>query len=187
MKYLFRLWPLLLLWLLAGCNAFNVGYDYDRTANFSGFRTFNFSPTLKLPVSQLDEQRIKSAVAYQMQARGMQLSDNPELVVDMFLKTKKVTSATEMTTYPFAGPWPYGWGGGFSTSQIDFNSYLNGTLFIDVVDISKKQLIWQGTISKAFEDPANEFGTTPEARTKHIDKMVAKAFTNYPVSSVGGK
>ena len=37
-----------------------------------------------------------------------------------------------------------GWGGGFSTTTINYDTYVDGTLFIDMIDTKKNQLVWQG-------------------------------------------
>ena len=50
----------------------------------------------------------------------------------------------------------YGYGGGFSTTTINYDTYVDGTLFIDMIDASKKQLVWQGRGTKTIEPDANQ-------------------------------
>ncbi len=58
-------------------------------------------------------------------------------------------------------------GGGFSTTTINYDTYVDGTLFIDMIDASKKQLVWQGRGTKTIDQDAS-----PQKREENINYAV---------------
>src|ERR1043166_3818798 len=61
-----------LLCLGALALAQNVQFDYDRTANFSAYRTYEWAEGKGPSPSQLMDQNIKRAVDMQLAAKGLQ-------------------------------------------------------------------------------------------------------------------
>ena len=82
---------------LAGCaeTQRQVRSDYDRTANFNAYRTFDFytdagrSPTGG-DYSTLIAQRIEAAIEREMVARGYVRAQNPDLLVNFRVTVKNV-------------------------------------------------------------------------------------------------
>jgi hypothetical protein len=54
-------------------------------------------------------------------------------------------------------------------------SYIGGTVFIDLIDAKSNQLVWQGRGAGTYQE-----NISPEKREKRINKGVAKIFKNYP-------
>ncbi len=69
----------------------------------------------------------------------------------------------------------YGYGGGFSTTTINYDTYTDGTLFIDMIDATKKQLVWQGRGTKTFDENASQ-----QRREENINYAVKQIFVTYP-------
>ena len=82
---------LLLVVLLSSCNTVKIVTDYDREANFGQYQTFAFfKPGIdKAEISDLDKKRILRAIEDEMQQKGFTKSDNPDLLVIIFTKTKE--------------------------------------------------------------------------------------------------
>jgi len=78
---------LLILWLVGitfSCSSvYEVQYDYDQRADFTGFKTYDWLPVPdKADIESLDITRIKTAVNAELQAKGLIMtSDNPDLLI----------------------------------------------------------------------------------------------------------
>lgn len=159
---------------LFGCTSIQVTYDYDKSADFSSYKTYGYTEeSLKLPVNQLNLQRMIDAVDSAMKTKGFTESKDADIAVDLHLKTQKQVEATATTTG--AGYGRYRYGGGFATTQVDYNEYTDGTLFISFIDLETEKLVWQGVGTKTIDESAS-----PEQREKSINYAVKQIMTNYP-------
>ena len=77
--------------------------------------------------------------------------------------------------YGYGGPWRYGYAGGFSTTQINYNEYIEGTLFVNIVDKSVEKIVWQGRATKTLDENADA-----DKRESNINAAVKQIFTKYP-------
>jgi len=180
-----RIIPLLvapMLAVLVACaSGPRIRTDMDPAANFSIYRTYNFSSepgTDRAGYSTLITSRFKRAVSREMEARGYTLAENPDLLVNFFTSVRDATSVQStpvvvgMDYYRYRNglyvAWPlYG-------NDVRTTRYSIGTASIDVVDAARKQLIWEGMAegrlsSKVQKDPGPA-----------IDKAVAEIFARYP-------
>ena len=66
------------------------------------------------------------------------------------------------------------WGG---AGRLNVNQYTEGTLFIDIIDASKKELIWQGIGSGALAF------RNIEKREDRIKEFVKEILEKYPPGS----
>lgn len=137
--------------LVAGCATTgtpNTRVDYDKTADFSVYRTFGFpkeTGTDRGGYSTLVTSYFKSSVATAMEARGYKYSEErPDLLVNFFMNTR---DRTETRPNVGAGYYRYREGlyGGWPMYDRDRTvNYQVGTINVDIVDAAKKQLIWEG-------------------------------------------
>lgn len=170
--------------LVAGCASTpNTYSQVDPAADFSRYKTYGFydnPATNNAEYESLVTNFLKVSVAQQLDARGMSYDPtDPDIVVNFFLNTQeKVRSRTvpTMSGYygyrdPFYDPWP-----GYSyETRID--QYTEGTLNIDVADVSERKLVWEGSVVGRITD---EFVRNLES---NLDEAVAAIFENYPVES----
>jgi len=164
--------------LLTGCSGIKASSDYDRDANFTTYKTYAFTKEAsELPIDDINRRRIIEAVTTELAAKGFTKSDQPDVWIDLKLKAEQKQSATASSTSPYGYGAGYGyrWGGGFSTTTIDVENYVEGTLFVDMIDVAKKQLVWQGRATKTID---------PDSKTKDreyaISQAVKQVFTQYP-------
>ncbi|EKF55813.1 hypothetical protein I215_04655 [Galbibacter marinus] len=128
--------------LMGACSTIQVATDYDRQVDFNKYKTFAFyKPGIdKAEISDLDIKRILRSIQYELQSRGYQLSENPDILVSIF--TKEVD---RVSVYNNVG-WGWGWYGypyagmGYNTISRD----TEGSLYIDLIDADRKELVWQG-------------------------------------------
>jgi len=161
--------------LLTGCSGIKVSSDYDRDANFTAYKTYAFTKEAsELPIDDINRRRIMDAVSTELTSKGFSKSDQPDVWIDLKLKAEQKQSATSSST-PYGAGYGYRWGGGFSTTTINVENYVEGTLFVDMIDVSKKQLVWQGRATKTID---------PDSKTKDreyaITQAVKQVFMQYP-------
>ena len=116
-KFLKVILPIIVLIVMAGCSGIRVSTDYDRKVDFSKYRTFNFSKEVdKVSLNDLNRRRLKDAITHEMNLRGYQVSETPDVLVNAFVKGRTKYSAMANTNY--MGGWYYR-GMGFSNTYVD--------------------------------------------------------------------
>ena len=138
-----------LVGLLTGCTSVRVATDYDRMADFEQYKTFAFyKPGIdRANISDLDKKRILRSIQNELVNRGYQKSSNPDMLISIFTSERD-----RVTVYNNAGwgwGWGWGWGpgwgpgwGGAYGSTVSTNT--EGSLYIDLIDTKRKELVWQG-------------------------------------------
>ena len=156
--------------------------DYDKSADFSVYRTYGFpkeTGTDRGGYSTLVTSYLKSSVSAQMDARGYKYSEErPDLLVNFFTNTRE---RTEVRPNPRAslGYGYYGYRRGLYNAwpMYDDNrtvTYKVGTLNIDIVDAEKKQLVWEGIAEGRVSD---EEMANPKVT---INAVVTELMRQYP-------
>lgn len=167
--------PVLLFLLVTSCASIRVNSDFDKTATFSAYKTYAFSPeVLSLNINELVRKKLINSVENELGLKGFTKSDKPDVLIDLKVTTKEMQTATASTSM-YGPAYRYHWGRGFSTTEINVNTYTEGTIFIDMIDVEKKQLVWQGR-GVGTIDP----DLAPEKREKNINAAIKKIFTKYP-------
>jgi hypothetical protein len=170
--------PLFVLTILASsCATVKVTSDYDKTVDFTKYKTYAFTQeAMNLGVSELNRNRLIQAVETELGLKGFtKKSENPDVLVDLKLTGEKIQTATANTTGGYGYGYGYRWGGGFTTTTINYDSYTEGTLFVDIIDLAKKQLIWQGRGVGTIDPDASA-----QKREQNINYAVKQIFTKYP-------
>ena len=156
---------------ITSCSPFQVKSDYAETANFNNFKTYKLRID-ELKLNDLDKDRVLNEVSKQLQSKGLSVSDNPDLIINIKANHKQVTDIQSSRPYGMWG-WggPYGWGGGFGRTWT--NNYNSGTLILDMIDANTQKLVWQGTGSGISVD-------SPKQKQKQIPEIVSDILANYP-------
>lgn len=159
-----------ILLLSAIAAAQDVTFDYDRSANFSAYRTYQWveSPGGQAP-NQLTDQNIKRAVDSQLALKGMQrVEDGGDLRIAY---QAAIDEEKEFT----------GWGAGprfYGSGRVTSSTIQIGKLVVDFFDPAKNQLVWRGAAEKTLDIKKD-----PEKNYKNLQKAVAKMLKNFPPSS----
>ena len=168
--------PVLIILFAASCATVKVSSDYDNTAPFDGYKTYKFTPeAMNLAVDGINRTRILSAVENELSLKGFTKSDNPDVLIDLKVTAVAKQTATATTSPAYGAGYRYRWGGGFTTTTIDYEHYVEGTLFVDMIDASKNQLVWQGRGAGTINPDVK-----PEKRELNINAGVKKVFEKYP-------
>ena len=114
---------LLCLLVLCGCSTIEVTHDYDKTVDFTRFKTYAYAPeALQLPIQELNRNRLIAAVDREMSARGFAKSESPDVLVDLIVRTAQKQEAIATTSGPGFYGRGYGYGMGFTTTRVDVNT-----------------------------------------------------------------
>jgi hypothetical protein len=166
--------------LTMACSSVQVSSDFDRDANFASYKTYQFTKEAnELQVDDINRKRIMEAVATELAAKGFTTSDQPDVWIDLNIKAQQKQSATATSSpsygYGYGYGGRYGYGGGFSTTTINVENYVEGTLFVDMIDYNKKVLVWQGRAVKTIDPDLSS-----DRREANIKAAVKQIFTKYP-------
>lgn len=165
--------------VISSCATIKVTSDYDKSAPFENFKTYAFTQeALNLNINELNRNRFISAIEKEMGEKGFTKSETPDVFVDMNRSSKTIQTATANTTGGggyYGSGYRYGWGGGFSTTTINYDSYEEGTLFIDMIDAAKNQLVWQGRGVATIDENASG-----DKRESRINYAIEQIFNKYP-------
>ena len=155
--------------LLTSC-AISTSFDYDKTADFTQYKTFSIyqEGIDQLKLNDIDKNRIVRALVGQLKSKGLTESAEGDLKVNVLASSKKVINVDNDPYW--GGPW--GWGYGWSNSSTVYETR-EGKLTIHLVDSKKNVLVWEG-IAEGFN--VNDVGNKEE----QIGKAIQKVFTFYP-------
>lgn len=174
--------------LLSACaSGPEIMSDYDRSVDFSQYRTYNFFNPMGIEnpnYSTIYGSIFREAISREMNARGYQMTDDPDLLLNV---SARLQDKTEVRTY--ADPYPtgyYGYRRGFYDPWMGYpygtsthvSQYTEGTVNVDMVDARAKRMVWEGVaVGRVKEGRSNE-----EIR-QAINDGVATMFENYPFSA----
>ncbi|MBJ7880236.1 DUF4136 domain-containing protein [Gelidibacter salicanalis] len=181
MNRIIKVVPILMLFvLMASCSSVKVASDYDKNANFNQYKTFAFYKTGidKAEISDLDKRRILRAIESELMAKGFTKSENPDMLVSIFTKSRDKVNVYN-NNYGY-GPYGYGWGWSpyyWNSGYSSVSTSTEGTLYVDLIDANKKELVWQG-MGIGF------ISQNMEKKEERIKEFVAKIMEKYPPGMV---
>ena len=151
-----------------------TSYDFDRSANFGAYKTYTLREGTKVGDPLVDA-RIVAAIDMQLTNKGLTKADNADVAVVYHVAIDKQKDISAWSSGGGYGPYGYGWGGGWGTTDVRVSEILVGTLIIDMADVNTKSVVWRGMGVKEINTQAS-----PDKRDKSVQKAVEKIFKNYP-------
>lgn len=165
----------------AGCaSGPSIYVDTDPAANFAAYRTYDFVVPLSTDgpgYSSILSQHLRTAAARELEARGYQRSEKPDLLINFNVETKEKIESSGLSSGPgFGGYYGYrsGYYGVWGGYENQISQYTEGTLTVDIVDAARKQLAWDGTVVGRVRDEDRK-NLKPA-----IDKVLTQIFAKYP-------
>lgn len=143
---------LCILALISGCSPVNViSSNFDPDISPESYETFNFYDLdVDTPNSeQIDTIRLsmlKNAIENELNARGLEMSDDPDLWVNIgvLLEDKVQTRETNIREAPlYIGQRNYHW----ESKEIVVDKYQEGTVMLDLIDADSKEMVGQAVAS----------------------------------------
>ena len=149
----------------------SVTYDFDRSADFSKFKTYAWTRGTEL-TDELNHARVVRAIESQLAAKGLtrvEASANPDVLVAYHASFDRNLQINA---------WGSGWGGprfgGLRSGTATTQDIVTGTIVIDLKDASTNGIVWRGSASAELNP-----GAKPEQREKKINNAIQKVFKNY--------
>lgn len=160
---------LLLLALTACATGPSVTTNFDRTTDFSRYRTYAWTAGVATLDPAVDD-KIHAAVEEQLTAKGIRKVDrsaSPDLLV-----AASASRDQERIVQP--DQWGYDLGPvGMGSERVEVLLIPVGTLLVDVVDAGTNRLVWRGKVSKALGGPVSE---------RQIRNAARLLFRDFPAS-----
>jgi len=171
----------LLLLVASSALAQDVRYNYDKSANFGGFKTYKWVVIKGASqLSDLPDRQVKAAVDAELAKKGLSKTDGE--TADLFIgyqagvgQEKQYTSFDTGWGYGpgwYGAGW-YGGGGGMTTGTT--STIYVGQLALDMYSTAPKTLVFRTVASKTIDTEAK-----PEKQQKNLTKAVTKMLKNYP-------
>jgi hypothetical protein len=146
-----------------------VAFDFDKTADFSRFKTYAWVPGTHA-MDELNHKRVIIAIEDQLMAKGLAKVDasmHPDVLVAYhagFGNDVRITATAS----------GYRWGG-IRSGSARAEQILTGALAVDIVEAATGSIVWRGVASRDVDVNAS-----PERRDRNITKTAEKLFKHYP-------
>ncbi len=164
---------------LTSCASVSVVTDYDREEDFGTYKTFKMYSGKPIPGDELSKDplvksRFENAIKEELIKKGFVYkdSDNVDFMVVIHAGIKQKMRVTNWGSRGWYDPWwgPYG-------GRVDVSHYEEGTLIIDIVTVSHKELAWRGMGTGVIG--SGKFGGD-EASRENIKNIVARILADFP-------
>jgi hypothetical protein len=152
-------------------SAQQVKTDFDRSANFSQYKTYSWEKVQTQ--NQLWAPRIQEAVNASLAAKGLTLAPSGGDLAIVAIETTQNQQTLNTFYDGLGGGWRWRGFGGFGDSTTTTENYKVGTLVVDLFDAHNKSLIWRGSSSDTLSDKSDK-------NIKNLDKGVQKMFDHFP-------
>lgn len=177
--------PLLLLAM--GGFAQNVRYNFDRTADFSKYKTYKWVQIKEGgQLNPLVDQQLKSAIDAELSRKGLAKAEgDADLLVGYQAAINEEKQFNAYTSgfgpgWGYGPGWGLGWYGGFGsvTTTVQSSTIQVGSIVFDMYDGAQQKLVWRGEASKTLDPKAK-----PDKQQQNLEKAVAKLLKSYPPSA----
>ena len=138
-----------------------VSTDFDPSANFASYKTYYWEKSDPMPGNDILNGRIMADVDAAMARRGWMKASKgqADLAVVANVSTQQQQKLDTFYT---------GWGG-WGPVETTVDTYLKGTLVVDLFDAKTKKLVWRGIAADTVSD-------NPAKNAERVDKSVEKMF-----------
>ncbi len=170
--------------MLSACTSM-VNVDYDRTTDFSSYKTFSVDvkpvriSTDTRVNSSFMQQRVVNELNATLTKNGFQnINQNADFSVKYFLDIRRETGSQDSGVVSIG----FGSSSRHSAIGLGFNIPIGETtsidylvLTIDVVSTTNNQLLWRGSLGYSLYE-----GASPETYTKLVNELVEEILQNFP-------
>ena len=142
--------------LLSACSSgLTIRSDIDVSADFSQYRTYNYFEPLGIEArytSPIFSEHFKAAINSELGQRRYRVSDNPDLLVNITIRGDDKVKMRSYTAPYMSGHYynrPGGYHGGTAmgvgvSTGTRATKVTEASVFIDIVDDERHQVVWQG-------------------------------------------
>ena len=168
-----KLFILFLSALVLSCSPVKTTVNYDEKVDFTEFKSFGFTEDdLEAAVGQNYRSMILSAIEKELLAKGLSKSDNPDLLVNVHIKTEQVTQTNAASQVGYGS---YGLQTANSGAYAKYDKYTEGSMFIIMANNDSKIIIWQGVGARMLDE-----GSTGEEKEENLTDVIQGIISKYP-------
>jgi hypothetical protein len=127
--------------------------DYDTSADFGGYTSYDFYPGIESGLGELDEKRVMKAIDSLLTERGMVKQVTPDLLVNFFVSEQLAPSRSTIGI---------GIGGGGRNMGVGVSggipiggNTIEQRFTLDFVDRVNDRLVWQGVADSDLSERAS--------------------------------
>ena len=164
---------LCIVFLVVSCAPIRVTYDYERTTDFSKYKTYNYYADVNTGLSELDTKRLLNALDASLQAKGFSLAEKPDFYID--IKSSEYQDNQNSTVGVGMGGTGRHVGGGISIGIPIGQSNINRQIEFDFVDENAHGLFWEAVSESSYNPNA-----TPQNREALLKAIVDKVLSGFP-------
>lgn len=172
-----KLFPLFILLVITSCASVNVNTDYDKSTNFTDYKTYAYykQGIDNVKISDFDKRRILTAIDSVMLSKNFTKSETPDMMINFYTDAEKDVSINSYYAgYGYGWGYGWGWGWGYPYGGGTYTSTsIKGILTIDVINAKKNELIWQGIGSGTL-------GQNQQNKDEKIRNFVSQILMSFP-------
>ena len=165
----------LALSILAGCNSIKnlkTAVEYDREASFDSYSAYKFMNEISVSdthdnYSTENKRNLENAIHAELKRKGLEETETPDLYINFFVLDSHESKSITRTSYRNQ---QYG---GMTHLDTYIKEYEQGTLIIDIVDASTKNLVWRGLATGVITGEQKDMQKT-------IKEAVGAIVSEYP-------
>ena len=156
---------------LSGAAGAAVSVDFDKEADFSGYKTFAWKEGT-LAENTLMHKRIVRAIEAELESAGLTQNEGEPDVYILYHVALNQDRRISVDDFGYSGRWRRpGYGGG-DVTVFDVNV---GTLIVDMLDATSEEGVWRGMAQKDLPPTPD-----PDKMEKKLGKILGKMFRDYP-------
>jgi len=163
---------ILVLLVLTSCGTI-VSYDYEKSTDFTEYKSYNYFDDMKTGLSELDNKRLIRAIDTKLETKGLTRSDNADFYID--IQSQDIQNRNNSNVGVGVGGTGGNVGGGISVGFPLNQNQNTRELLIEFVDDTKGGMFWQAISESAYKPDAS-----PEKREEKFKALVEKIFIKYP-------
>lgn len=158
------------------CAPIRVTYDYEKTSDFSKYKTYNYYLDLDTGLGELDTNRLLNALDKHLGSKGLTLSETPDFFIN--IQSADYREAQRSSMGVGIGGTGGNVGGGISLGIPLGQAQMNRVIQFDFINEGGIGLFWQA-ISESTYNP----NATPQEREDVLNAIVIKVLQGYPPKS----
>ena len=139
--------------LLLSCKSVDVYTYYDENADFSKYKTYAFTvEAQELPLDSAIKHHVLTATRRELNDRGFEETDTqPDLYIHIWGQRK---TQTRVNSYTNAGGQTFSFdqSAGLIAADMEVSSYLQGSIWLELIDHKNGKEVWQGVGTGYIED-----------------------------------
>ncbi len=168
---------------LVGCSSLTVTTDFDPSQDFNSYKTYRWATTEEvnpndaLAQNPLVKKRVIAGIDKALQDKGFVLVEKgsgPDFVVITHAGVKEKMNVTQTGGYRGYGWYDPWWGPYGGSTHVSY--YEEGSLVIDVIDWTEKELSWRGIGTGVVKERQQD----AEEMQLRINEITAKILADFP-------